>query len=134
VLLDLIQEKRVRNRSSVLVLSAAAAVVGCTAPVNTVPEPVSPSAAVQYYDLEVPQDLEIRTVDFGATTYTEVSGGQAGTSSTLGGRAFVKAYAVHRTTGEHYLLLYEDIANRRRPVQVIRFVRGQDAAKPDSIR
>jgi hypothetical protein len=127
------QEKRVRNRSSVLVLCAVAA-VGCTTPVNTVPEPVSPTTAVQYYDLEVPRDLEIRTIDFAATTFSEVSGAQGSTSSTVGGRAFVKAYAVHRTTGEHYLLLYEDITHRRRPVQVIRFVRGQDSAQPDSAR
>jgi hypothetical protein len=125
---------RVRNRSSILVLSVAAAAVGCMTPINTVPEPVSPATAVQHYDLEVPPDLEIRTVDFAATTFSEVSGMQGSTSSAVGGRAFVKAYAVHRTTGEHYLLLYEDIAHRQRPVQVIRFVRGQDSAKPDSTR
>ena len=122
-----------RNRSSVLVISMASA-VGCLNPVNTVPEPVSPAAAVQYHDLEVPRDLEIRSVDFGATTFSEVSGADGSTSSAVGGRAFVKAYAVHRTTGEHYLLLYEDVARRRRPVHVIRFVPGQVSAQPDSTR
>jgi len=29
--------------------------------------------------------------------------------------------AVHRQTGEQYLLIYEDLAQRRTPVQVIRF-------------
>lgn len=37
-------------------------------------------------------------------------------------------------TGEQSLLLYEDIAHRRRPVQIIRFLRGLDAARPDSTR
>jgi hypothetical protein len=103
-------------------------------PINTVPAPVSPTAAVQYYDLEVPPGLEIRSVGYGATTFTEVSGTDGPTSSAVGGRAFLRVHAVHRTTGEHYLLLYEDIEHRRRPMQVIRFVPGQDGARPDSIR
>jgi hypothetical protein len=40
---------------------------------------------------------------------------------------------VHRTTGEQFLLLYEDIEHRRRPVQIIRFVRVPDSARPDSV-
>jgi hypothetical protein len=107
---------------------------GACSPVNTVPAPVSPTAAIQYYDLEVPADLEIRAVDFSATTCSEVSGSGGATASSVGGRAFVKVYAVHRTTGEQFLLLYEDIAHRRRPVQVVRFVRGADRARPDSTR
>ena len=107
--------------------------VAC-APVNTVPEPVSPTAAVQYYDLEIPADLEIRNVDFSATTFSDVSGAGGSTSSSVGGRAFVKVYAVHRTTGEQFLLLYEDIQRRKRPVQVIRFLRGADRVPVDSTR
>jgi hypothetical protein len=53
-------------------------------------------------------------------------------SSTFGGRAFVKVYAVHRTSGEQYLLLYEDIARRPRPIQVIRFHAGGASVRPDS--
>jgi hypothetical protein len=102
--------------------------------INTAPAPVSPTAAVQYYDLELPPGLEIRSVGYGATTFTEVSGTDGPTSSAVGGRAFLRVYAVHRATGEHYLLLYEDIEHRRRPVQVIRFVPGQDGARPDSVR
>jgi len=60
------------------------AVAACH-PVNTVPEPVSPAAAVQYFDLDVPHDLEIRAVDFSATTFTDVSGSQGLTSSAVGG-------------------------------------------------
>jgi len=122
-----------RVSPSRFILPALVSAVACT-PVNTVPEPVSPTAAVQYYDLEVPADLEIRGVDFSATAFSDVSGSGGSTSSSVGGRAFVKVYAVHRTTGEQFLLLYEDISRRRRPVQVIRFLRGPDAARPDSTR
>ena len=100
--------------------------------VNTVPAPVSPSAAVQYYDLEIPPDLEIRAVDFSATTFSEVSGSAGYTASETGGRAFVKVYAVRKTTGEQFLLLYEDIEHRKRPVRVIRFVPGSETVRADS--
>ena len=103
-------------------------------PVNTVPEPVSPAAAIQYYDLEVPADLEIKGVDFSATTFSEVGGSAGATSSEVGGRAFVKVYAVHRKTGEQFLLLYEDIRHRKRPVQIIRFRPVPSVALPDSLR
>src|SRR5215218_2230219 len=121
-------------RVSLFILSLLAVGIACVKPVNTVPAPVSPSAAVQRYDLELPPDLEVKSVDFSASTFTDVSGGPDGSSSSVGGRAFVKVYAVHRTTGEQFLVLYEDVANRRRPVQIIRFVRGSEPARPDSAR
>lgn len=124
---------RYRASLSLLLLPALASGVACS-PVNTVPEPVSPTAAIQHYDLEVPEGLEIRSVDFSATTFSDVSGSGGATSSSVGGRAFVKVYAVHRTTGEQFLLLYEDIARRKRPVQVIRFLRGPDRVRADSAR
>jgi len=65
------------------------------------------------------------------TTFAEVSGGET-PSSSVGGRAFVKVYAVSRTTGDQFLVLYEDVARRKRPVQIIRFVRGTDPARPGS--
>ena len=117
----------------ILVAPLLAAVVGCN-PVNTVPEPVSPKSAIQYYDLEVPPDLEIKAVDFSATTFSEVSGSKSLTSSSVGGRAFVKVYGVHRKTGEQFLLLYEDITRRKRPVQVIRFRVTPTVTLPDSGR
>ena len=122
---------RRRVARSVVIPSALVAAVACS-PVNTVPAPVAPNAAVQYYDLEVPADLEIKSVDFSATTFSDVSGTGGSTISEVGGRAFVKVYASDRTTGEQFLLLYEDIARRKRPVQVIRFLRGSDRARPDS--
>ena len=126
-----------RNRVSRFILPALATGVACTStpPVNTVPPPVPPAADVQYYDLEIPADLEIKSADFSADTFADVSGPPGGATSTaVGGRAFVKVYAVHRTSGAQFLLLYEDVAHRRRPVQIIRFVRSPDPARPDSAR
>ena len=119
------------NRAIRQVLLGLVSGIAC-APVNTVPGPVSPTAAIQYYDLEIPPDLEIRAVDFAATTFSAVSGSAGSTSSQVGGRAFVKVYAVRRTTGEQFLLVYEDIEHRKRPVQVIRFVPRVEKARPDS--
>jgi len=114
-----------------IALTAIATETACVKPVNTVPGPVTPTAQIQYYDLELPADLEIRSVDFAATTYSDVSGApQGAVGSTVNGRAFVKVYAVHKTTGEQFLLLYEDITRRNRPVQIIRFVPGTDPARP----
>ena len=114
-----------------LVVLALVSGAACS-PVNTVPDPVSPTAAIHYYNLEIPADLEIRAVDFDATTFSAVSGSGGYTSSQTGGRAFVKVYAVNRTTGEQFLLLYEDIGRRKRPVSIIRFVPGQDKVRADS--
>jgi len=124
---------RHRVSLSLFILPALVSTVACS-PVNTVPEPVAPTAAIQHYDLELPADLEIRSVDFSATTFSDVSGSGGTTVSSVGGRAFVKVYAVDRTTGEQFLLLYEDIARRKRPVQVIRFLGGSEIALPDSTR
>jgi len=124
-----------RNKVSLFILPAIALGVACTQPVNTVPPPVTPTDAVQYYDLQIPSELDIRTIDFSATTFADVNGPPEGaTTSSVGGRAFVRVHAVHRTTGEHYLLLYEDVAHRRRPVQIVRFVPSAVRAKPDTAR
>ena len=112
-------------------LTPVATETACIKPVNTVPAPVTPTAQVQYYDLELPADLEIKAVDFSATTYADVSGApQGAVGSIVSGRAFVKVYAVQKTTGEQFLLLYEDITRRKRPVQIIRFVPSTDPARP----
>jgi hypothetical protein len=115
----------------IFLVSSITWLAGCT--VNTVPKPVSPTASIQYYDLDVPPDLEIRSVDFAATTFADVSGSGGITSSSVGGRAFVKVYAVHRKTGAQFLLLYEEVAHRKRPVQIIRFRPAASVALPDSL-
>ena len=56
-----------------------------------------------------------------AMSFSDVSGSGNVTYTQVGGRAFLKVYAVHRETGDQYLLIYEDIKRRKTPVQVIRF-------------
>lgn len=123
------------HRSALLALVALASASACRQPINTLPPPASPTAMVRYYDLEVPADLEVRSVDFAAATFSDASGAPGGfVSTTVGGRAFVKVYAVRRGTGEQFLLLYEDIAHRRQPIEIIRFHPGGAAMSPDSAR
>ena len=111
------------NCRTALLLPAVLVLAGAVAchPVNTIPPAPSPSDPVRHYDLEIPEALEIKSVSFDATAFSEVSGAGNVTSTQIGGRAFLKVYAVHRQTGEQYLLIYEDIAHRRTPIQVIRF-------------
>jgi len=47
-----------------LALTALATETACVKPVNTVPAPVAPTAQVQYYDLELPPGLGIRSGGF----------------------------------------------------------------------
>ncbi len=122
-----------RSQASLIFLFTLVAGAACSRTINTLPRPVSPTAPVQYFDLEVPADLEIKGGDFSATTFSDVSGTEL-ISSSVGGRAFVKIYAVHRTTGEQFLLLYEDIVRRKQPVYVIRFRRGTEQARPGPTR
>jgi len=94
----------------------------CNKTINTLPPTVTPADPVQHYSLRIPDSLEIKAVDFDAALYSNVGGtGDVGVGTTLGGRAFVKVFAVHRKTGEPYLVVFEDIARRRDPILVIRF-------------
>ena len=99
---------------------AATVLLGCRG-INTVPDPVAPDAAVQNFELEIPQNLEVRNVDFSAVAYSDVSGSGGLVGSSTVGRGFLKVYAFDRGSGESVLLLYENIAKRKQPVQVIRF-------------
>jgi len=100
----------------------AGALTGCNRTINTLPARLTPADPVQYFALRIPDSLEIKAVDFDAALYPNVSGsGSTWVDTQLGGRAFVKVHAVHRKTGEQYLIVFEDIARRREPVLVIRF-------------
>lgn len=103
------------------VLLALAANASACSPVNTVPAPVGPADPVQYYDLDLPSDLEVKSVAFDAALFSAGSGAADVTGTLVGGRGFLTVHAVHRKTGEQYLLIYEDIRGRKRPVQIIRF-------------
>ena len=120
-----------RSSLWLVALTAVTTETACVRPVNTVPAPVTPTAEVQYYDLELPADLEIKSVDFSATTFSDVSGTPHGpVGTTVTGRAFVRVYVVDKASGEQFLLLYEDITRRKRPVEIIRFIPGSDPARP----
>ena len=107
------------------VITAALALAAC-GPTNTVPPPVAPSDPIQHYDLYIPESLQVQSIGFAATTFSEVAGSAGVTASEVGGRAFIQVHAIHRDTGDRYLLLYEDIANRKQPVQVIRLQQVSD--------
>jgi hypothetical protein len=74
-----------RNRMALVFLPALVMGVACAkTPPYTIPAPVAPTADIQYYDLEVPRDLEVKAVDFDATTYADVGGPAGGpTTSTV---------------------------------------------------
>jgi len=114
------------HRKAVPVIAAALVMVAC-GPTNTVPAPVAPGDPIQYYDLDFPESLQVQSIQFSATTFSEVAGYAGTTASEIGGRAFLQVHAIHRDTGDQYLLLYEDIVNRKQPVQVIRFRPTSDA-------
>ncbi len=100
----------------------AVVLTACNRTINTLPARLTPADPVQYFALRIPDSLEIRAVDFDAALYPNVSGSNnTWVDTKLGGRAFVKVHAVHRRTGEQYLIVFEDIARRREPVLVIRF-------------
>jgi hypothetical protein len=90
-------------------------------PVKTLPPLLAPEDPPQQVTLLVPEDLEIRSIDFSASVYTDSEDGTTTIPWELGGRAFISAHAVHKRSGEAYLLLYENVAERRMPVQIIRF-------------
>lgn len=96
-------------------------VTGCGSVLNTLPPPASPNDPTANVTLYIPEGLDVVSVDFGATLFSDVSGSTSSMSSTMGGRAFVEVYAVNRRTGDQFLLIYENIDERRRPIQIIKF-------------
>lgn len=118
-----------RFRVSLPVAAALIATTGCHQAVSTAPYPVSPTAAIEHTDLEVPADLEIRSASYSVTSLTDVSGFHGSTNSSVQVRPFLTVYAVRRSTGEQLLLVYEDLAQRKQPSQIIRLVQARDSSK-----
>lgn len=119
------------------VLPLLLALPACARVVDTLPPRTTPNAAVVESTLYVPAGLEIRNVDYVASLYSNVGGGgvSAGIGmpnvTSVGGRAFIKVFAVDRRTGEQVLLLYENVSERPRPIQIIRFrAEGAVAERP----
>ena len=110
--------------SSLLLLSA------CLWNVNTLPPLLKADEPPQQVTLLVPENLEIKSVDFSAGLYTDAERGTPTVHWDLGGRAFIYAHAVDKKTGEPYLLIYENVATRTMPIQIIRFKTRADPAPP----
>jgi hypothetical protein len=122
-----------RNHATPFLLLALVSGAACQQqPISFEPHPVSVNAPTERYDLVIPPNLEVRNADYSATALGEVGGSEGATSSRVEIRNFVKIYAVDRTTGDQFVLVYEDIAHRKEPIQIIRLV--QAAADSGSIR
>jgi hypothetical protein len=106
---------------SCLSLIAAALLLGCQ-PLNTVPAPLAPEEPTQQYELVLPGNLEVHNVEFSAALVSR--GSVNDPSGGVEGRGFVKVYAVDRDSGDSVLLIYENVAERKEPVQVVRFRRS----------
>lgn len=106
----------------------------CGRTLDTLPPRPSPSAPPHEQTLYLPPGLEIRSVDYTVALYSDVSGGGGTggiampTTTSVGGRGFVKVYAIDRETGEQVLLLYENITQRPHPIQIIRFRSDESTA------
>jgi hypothetical protein len=101
---------------------STAVLAGCTfQATNTLPSYSAPDDPIERLSLWIPEDLQVRNVDFAASIYTDAADGSETDQADIGGRAFIKVHAVHKKTGEEYLLIYENIDQRPRPIQIIRF-------------
>jgi len=96
--------------------------------VSTGPYPVSATAAIERYELELLPDLEVRSASYSITGLSDVNGFKGSTSSSVQLRPLLTVYAVRRSTGEQLLLVYEDLAQRKQPSQIIRLVPASDSA------
>jgi hypothetical protein len=107
-------------KRSALFLSALpllAFAAGCRT-TTTLPRLSGTNDPIESITLYIPEEMEVKSIDFSATMYGDQT---QGTTQSAGGRAFVKVYAVHKRTGEQYLLIYENIEKRPQPVMMIRF-------------
>ena len=112
-------------RATRLLLLALASAAACQQqPISFDPHPVSVTAPTLRYDLVIPRNLEVRSADYSATALGEVGGIEGSTRSRIEVRDLVKLYAVDRTTGEQFVLVYEDIAHRKEPIQIIRLLQA----------
>jgi hypothetical protein len=102
--------------------------VGCTASVTTQPYPVSATAAIEQNDLLLPPGLEVRSAGYSVTGLADVSGINGSTSSVVQVRPLLTVFAVRRKSGEQFVLIYDDLTQRRQPSQVIRLVASSDTS------
>lgn len=111
-------------RCPLLLVALACLASACSTTINTLPPVASANAPVRELMLEIPPGLEVRSATYTATMYSDVTGtsGSSGvTTTSVGGRAFVQVLAIDRASQEQVLLVYENLTDRRKPIQIIRF-------------
>jgi hypothetical protein len=101
---------------------------GCTSTVTTQPYPVSATAAIEQNDLLLPPGLEVRSASYSVTGLADVSGINGSTSSVVQVRPLVTVFAVRRNSGEQFVLIYDDLTQRKQPSQIIRLVASADTS------
>jgi hypothetical protein len=88
-------------------------------PIQTDPYPVSPTAPVISRHLQIPPEFDVVGAQYAMTTLTDVLGDQISTASRAQSREFISVYAIRRATKEKVLLVYEDVAHRPQPIEII---------------
>jgi hypothetical protein len=79
---------------------------------NTLPSRAGPTDPIRHNRLEVPAWLEILSIDFAAAM------GRNPEERTTR-RGFYSVFGRHRESGTYYLLVYEDLARRGAPIEII---------------
>jgi hypothetical protein len=100
------------SRFKTLLASACFAVTLSACATNTMPSTAGPADPIRHNRLEVPAWLEIVSIDFAAAMY-------AGQNTKTTRRGFYSVFGRHRESGTYYLLLYEDLARRAAPIEII---------------
>jgi len=95
--------------------------------IETAPYPVSPTTPIVTQHLQIPPEFDVIGAQYSMTTLTEVSGDRGIAGSRAQSREFISVYAIRRATKEKVLLVYEDLAHRAQPVEIITL--DQRAAK-----
>jgi len=90
----------------------------CNPKVYTLPNLSDPDDVVISQKLIIPEEFEVLSTDFVTTMATDPYGEKGETTI---GRAFIKLHCRHKVTGKDYLLIYEDLENRSKPIQIIKF-------------
>lgn len=92
----------------------------CTGYINSLPTDTTMPGETLQTILQLPAGLKVVSVDYDAELYTPSSNGSTSYEGEVG-RAFINVYAVDRQSGEQFLLIYENLRQNSRPIQVIRF-------------
>ncbi|HXT16482.1 MAG TPA: hypothetical protein VN706_12670 [Gemmatimonadaceae bacterium] len=102
----------------------------CNRAIATSPYPVSATAAIERADIDIPRELDVRSVSYSVTTLPQVTGDRIGTTSDIQVRPLLTVFGVSRETGEQLVLIYDDPAQRRQPSRIIR-LRPTEKSPPD---